>query len=278
MNSEANLEKTPDSRVALVARWSDTGIRDDVWAPLRKFTSARIALGRAGGSMPTRHRLAFQLAHARARDAVWSHFDAEALAADIRKMGEEVITVESAATDRAEFLQRPDLGRRLATESRIRLLHVIGQSSGLDLAIIVTDGLSALAVTTQALPFLAELLDLLQGDSWSLAPLIVASNGRVALQDEIGEICRAKISLILIGERPGLGSADSMGAYFIYSPKTGKTDADRNCVSNIRQGGLPPIEAARKVRYLLHACRKMSISGVQLKDDSGSPISALGAV
>ena len=277
MNSEANFKETSDRCEASLGQLSGGGMREDVWAPLRKLTSARIALGRAGGSMPTRHQLDFQLAHACARDAVWSRFDPDALAADMRKLGPEVITVESAARDRAEFLQRPDLGRRLATESRVRLLQQFGQSAGVDLAIIITDGLSALAVTTQSPPFLAELLHLLQHDSWSIAPLIVARHGRVALQDEIGEICRAKISLILIGERPGLGSPDSMGLYFIYSPKTGKTDADRNCVSNIRQGGLPPVEAAQKVRHLLYACRKMAISGVQLKDDSATAISNLGA-
>lgn len=275
MDSKANSEEIPGSRVAPMERRSD--IRDDVWSPLRRFTSARIALGRAGGSLPTRHRLAFQLAHARARDAVWSHFDPEALAADIRKIGQEVITVESAATDRTEYLQRPDLGRRLATESRVRLRQRLGQSAGVDLAIIVTDGLSALAVTAQSPPFLAELFGLLRHNSWSLAPLIVARYGRVALQDEIGEVCRAKISLILIGERPGLGSADSMGLYFTYEPRIGNTDANRNCISNIRQGGLPPVEAARKVIYLLNMCKKRAISGVQLKDDFAAPISALDA-
>jgi ethanolamine ammonia-lyase small subunit len=272
MNSDAYFKETPDGREPPLERWSGLRVREDIWAPLRKFTSARIALGRAGSSVPTRHQLDFQLAHACARDAVWSHFDPEALAAGMRKLGQDVVTVESAASDRAEFLQRPDLGRRLAPESRAWLLQRIGQSVDVDLAIIVTDGLSALAVTTQTSPFLAELLDLLQREAWSLAPLIVARHGRVALQDEIGEICRAKISLILIGERPGLGSADSMGIYFIHSPEIGKTDADRNCVSNIRQGGLPPAEAARKVWHLLNACRRTATSGVQLKDDFSAAI------
>jgi ethanolamine ammonia-lyase small subunit len=275
MNTQSNSEKIPDSRVTPLERSS--AMQDDVWSPLRKLTSARIALGRAGGSMPTRHRLDFQLAHASARDAVWSHFDPASLAADLRKTGEEVITVESAAADRAEFLQRPDLGRRLATQSLVRLQRHSEQSTGVDLAIIVTDGLSALAVMAQSAPFLAELLELLRHDAWSIAPLIVARHGRVALQDEIGEICRAKISLILIGERPGLGSADSMGLYFTYSPKIGNTDADRNCISNVRQGGLPPIEAARKVSYLLNVCRKRAVSGVQLKDDFAARIAISGA-
>lgn len=275
MNSEANPKEIPDNRVAPLERSS--AMRDDVWSPLRKLTSARIALGRAGGSMPTRHRLDFQLAHASARDAVWSHFDPEFLAADLRKFGQEVITLESAAADRTEFLQRPDLGRRLSPESRDRLQRHSEQSTGVDLAVVVTDGLSALAVTTQSAPVLAELLKLLRHDAWSIAPLIVARHGRVALQDEIGEICRARISLILIGERPGLGSADSMGLYFTYSPKIGNTDADRNCISNVRQGGLPPVEAARKVSYLLNVCRKRAVSGVQLKDDFAARTGISGA-
>jgi ethanolamine ammonia-lyase small subunit len=276
MNSDADSGQK-DSRGLPLERWTSPGMPNDVWAPLRKLTSARIALGRAGGSMPTRHQLDFQLAHACARDAVWSHFDSDALAAELGKGGQPVIIVESAARDRAEFLQRPDLGRRLAPESRARLLQCPGAGTDVDLVIVVTDGLSALAVTTQSPPFLAELLDLLQHDSWSFAPVIVARHGRVALQDEIGQICRATISLILIGERPGLGSPDSMGVYFTYSPKPGNTDAERNCVSNIRQGGLPPVDAAHKVSHLLHACRKSATSGILLKDDSAAVITSLGA-
>jgi ethanolamine ammonia-lyase small subunit len=269
MNSKTDSDEKLERTEAPLQRWTGPGVREDVWSPLRRFTSARIALGRAGGSMPTRHQLAFQLAHASARDAVWSHFDPDALAAELGKLGHPVLTVESAARDRAEYLQRPDLGRRLAPESRASLVQHLGEGVGVDLAIIVTDGLSALAVTTQSPPFLAELFTLLSHDSWSIAPVIVARHGRVALEDEIGEICRAKISLILIGERPGLGSPDSMGIYFIYSPKPEKTDADRNCVSNIRQGGLPPVEAARKVSHLLSVCRNTTTSGVLLKDDGG---------
>lgn len=233
---------------------------------MRNVTSARIALGRSGGSLPTNEVLDFRLAHARARDAVLSAFDPEALASELRALNTEVIVVQSAARDRAEFLQRPDFGRRLSAASRALLAeHAVSQPS-VDLAIVVSDGLSTLATSTQALPLLASMLPLLRDSDWRLAPLVVVQHARVALQDEIGEILRAKISLMLLGERPGLGSADSLGAYFTYAPAVGRTDAERNCISNIRPGGLPPIDAARRLHYLLTESRRRSVSGIALKD------------
>ncbi len=238
----------------------------DPWHPLRRHTAARIALGRSGGSVPTAAQLDFRLAHARARDAVLAPFDPAALATALHPLGSPVLVVESAARDRAEFLQRPDLGRRLAHTSRALLTgHA---AAACDLVIIASDGLSTLAAQTQIVPLLTALLPLLQDDGWTLAPLIVARQARVALQDEIGEILRAKISLMLLGERPGLGSADSLGAYFTHSPALGTTDADRNCLSNIRAGGLPPDSAARKLHHLLTQSRHLGLSGVRLKDDS----------
>jgi ethanolamine ammonia-lyase small subunit len=212
------------------------------------------------------------LAHARARDAVLADFDAKALAAKLCTLGEPVRVVDTVAHDRAGFLQHPNFGRRIADASRAALTGYAGTAPRCDLAIIVSDGLSTLAVTTQAEPLLAALLPLLHGDGWSLAPLIVARHARVALQDEIGEILRAQISLMLIGERPGLGNADSLGAYFTYAPAVGRTDADRNCVSNIRTGGLSPAKAARKLHALLTRARQLRVSGVALKDET-----ALGA-
>jgi ethanolamine ammonia-lyase small subunit len=241
----------------------------DAWSQLRRLTAARIALGRSGGSLPTRERLDFQLAHARARDAVLSPFDPEALAARLRAVGPQVFAVNSAARDRAEFLRRPDLGRRLAPESRRRIAEAAAILPAFDLAIIVSDGLSTLAATTQSEPLLAALLPLIYGSGWTLAPLIVAHHGRVALQDEIGALLKARVSLMLLGERPGLGSADSLGAYFTYGPKPGRTDADRNCISNIRKGGLTIAEAAGKLHYLLGMAFQLGLSGVPLKDDSG---------
>jgi len=240
----------------------------DPWHELRGITAARIALGRSGGSVPTRALLDFRLAHARARDAVLSHFDPESLGARLQTLGQPVLLAESAARDRAEFLQRPDLGRRLGHSSRAHLVEHAAHSARCDLVIIVSDGLSTLAANTQSEPLLAALLPLLQGDGWTLAPIIIARHGRVGLQDEIGEIFRAKISLMLLGERPGLGSADSLGAYFTHAPAIGITDADRNCISNIRPGGLSAAEAAHKLHYLLTQARTLGLSGVALKDDA----------
>jgi len=233
----------------------------DPWEHLRGFTNARIALGRAGGSLPTRPLLDFRLSHARAKDAVLAEFEPEKLAALLAPLGQEVMLLDSQAPDRATYLRRPDLGRCLAMESR-RFL----KQGAPDLAIVLSDGLSTLAVMEQALPLLTALLPLLNG--WSLAPLCIVRHGRVAVQDEIGGRLGAKISLMLLGERPGLGSPDSLGAYFTFGPQVGKTDADRNCVSNIRREGLPPALAARKLHALLATSLRLGLSGIALKDDT----------
>jgi len=239
----------------------------DPWSELRRLTSARIALGRSGGSVPTRARLDFQLAHARARDAVLSPFDAQSFAAKLGAFAHPVLVVESAAANRAEYLRRPDLGRRLSAKSRASLA---AQSAPTDIAIILSDGLSTNAVESQSEPLLAALLPTISKSRWTLAPIIVARHGRVALQDEIGELLHATVSLMLIGERPGLGSANSLGAYLTYAPAAGRTDADRNCVSNIRKGGLPIPEAAMKLHYLLGQILCLRLSGVHLKDNSAA--------
>lgn len=242
----------------------------DPWQPLRSITQARIALGRSGGSLPTDAQLDFRLAHARARDAVLSPFDEFALSRRLETQGIPAIAVESAAADRAEFLQRPDLGRRLTPTARALLSERAMIAPRPDVVIIVSDGLSTLAANTQAEPLLAALLPMLRRDGWQIAPVVVARHARVALQDEVGEIFRAQIALMLLGERPGLGSADSLGAYFTHSPAVGKTDADRNCISNIRPGGLSSAEAAHKLHHLLSAARRLGLSGVTLKDDAPS--------
>lgn len=242
---------------------------NDPWNPLRKLTAARIAIGRSGGSLPTGEVLDFRLAHARARDAVLSPFAPEVLAAELRGLGPAVVVVESAARDRAEFLQRPDAGRRLAEGSRAALEKMAAEPA--DLAVVVSDGLSTLAAMTQAARVLSELVPALQAGGWTLAPIVVARHGRVALQDEVGTILRARLSLMLLGERPGLGSADSLGAYFTFAPGAGRTDADRNCLSNIRGGGLAPKDAARKLVWMLGEARRLGISGVALKDSAGLP-------
>lgn len=232
---------------------------------LREFTAARIALGSAGGSVPTKPLLDFRLSHARARDAVLAPFDSEALAARMRTLFPDVVVVESQARDRAEYLQRPDLGRRLSDRSRDVLAPRTGSA---DLVIIVSDGLSTHAAMAQCEPLLCELLPLLVGDGWALAPLVVVRHGRVAIQDEIGALLNTKISLMLLGERPGLGSPDSLGAYFTFAPMPGRSDADRNCVSNIRPAGLPILRAAQKLRALLGDSRRLALSGVRLKDET----------
>jgi ethanolamine ammonia-lyase small subunit len=240
---------------------------DDVWVHLRDFTAARIALGRSGGSVPTKPLLDFRLAHARARDAVLAPFDPVELAGKLRAVVPEVLALESQAAHRAEYLQRPDLGRKLSTASHERLA-ALAPSPGPDLVIVVSDGLSTLAAMEQSGPLLAALLPLLRADGWTLAPLIVVRHGRVAVQDEVGGLLSAKLSLMLIGERPGLGSPDSLGAYFTFAPVPGRTDAERNCVSNIRPQGLPIPAAARKLHALLTAAKALSRSGVQLKDET----------
>ena len=245
----------------------------DPWQPLRCLTAARIALGRTGGSLPTRELLDFRLAHARARDAVLCPFDAPALAGRLRPImgADEVICVETAAATQAEFLRRPDLGRSLADASRVRLAkHPAAAHHGgrCDLAIIISNGLSSLAATEQVAPLLASLIPLARRNAWTLAPLIVATNGRVALQDEVGSLLGARLSLMLLGERPGLGAPNSLGAYFTYSPEPGRTDAGRNCVSNIRPDGLSPVQAAYKLCHLLSQSLHRRLSGVELKDDA----------
>lgn len=239
---------------------------NDPWEHLRRFTAARIALGRAGGSLPTAPLLDFRLSHARAKDAVLAPFDPAELAARLDFADLPVHLLESRAADRATYLRRPDLGRSLAPESRELL--ATGSGSTPDLVIVVSDGLSSLAAMEQTAPVLAALLPLLERDGWQLAPLCIVRHGRVAIQDEIGGVLGAKLSLMLLGERPGLGSPDSLGAYFTHGPKPGLTDASRNCVSNIRPEGLPPAAAARKLHLLLTASRRLGLSGVALKDDT----------
>jgi ethanolamine ammonia-lyase small subunit len=243
----------------------------DPWQQLRRLTTARIALGRSGGSLPTRELLDFRLAHARARDAVHAPFDATDFASRLCSLGTDVLCLESAATTQMDFLRRPDLGRRLANSSRALLAARAAEVPGpCDLVIIISDGLSSLAATEHGPPLLAALVPLVQQSGWKLAPLIVAKHGRVALQDEIGELLHARLSLMLLGERPGLGAADSLGAYFTYAPRAGLTDAARNCVSNIRTEGLPPTEAAQKLFYLMTQSLRRGLSGVELKDDAPS--------
>jgi ethanolamine ammonia-lyase small subunit len=238
----------------------------DPWHRLRQVTPARIALGRAGGSLPTRELLDFNLAHALARDAVHQRFDPKQLERDLAPLGQPTAHLTTAANDRQTYLLRPDLGRQLAEESRQRLASY-RNPDGYDVSITLSDGLSALAAHRQIPPLLFELLPRLGSSGIRLAPIAIIPLARVAVQDEIGRALAAKLSLILLGERPGLGSPDSLGAYLVYHPKPGNTDADRNCVSNIRPQGLPPAAAADLVHYLITQSLHRQLSGVHLKDD-----------
>lgn len=241
-------------------------VTKDACCSLRPYTTARVALGRAGGSVPTTELLAFRLAHASARDSVQAEFDAEGFASSLDRLGLGSIVLKTEAADRRTYLQRPDLGRSLDGESRVRLEGLAHSQAVYDLSITVSDGLSALAAERQALPLLNTLLPRLLADQWRIATLVVARFGRVALEDDVGSTLRAKIALILLGERPGLGAPDSLGAYLVHTPRRGNTDANRNCVSNIRPQGLPFEMAAETLHYLLTQSLSRQLSGVQLKD------------
>ncbi|HYA18569.1 MAG TPA: ethanolamine ammonia-lyase subunit EutC [Bryobacteraceae bacterium] len=220
---------------------------------LRQFTPARVGLGRAGNSLPTRELLAFQLAHARARDAVYCPLD-------IGSLGFDAVHAQSAAGNRAEYLRRPDLGRRLSERSRMELAGIAGP---FDVVFVVADGLSALAVHRHAAALLREILPMLNG--WKIAPIVVVEQGRVAIADEIGAILQASLSVILIGERPGLTCADSLGIYMTWSPKPGRTDAERNCISNIHEAGLSTGAAASLLFMLMSQARVRRLSGLGLQ-------------
>ncbi|WP_442966319.1 ethanolamine ammonia-lyase subunit EutC [Pseudomonas sp. p50(2008)] len=239
------------------------------WLELRRLTPARIALGRTGTSMPTSAQLDFQFAHAQARDAVHLPFDHAGLGAQLAERGRESVLLHSAATDRNSYLQRPDLGRKLSDESAQTLRdYAQAHPGGVDLAIVVADGLSALAVHRHTMPFLERMEEQITAEGWSVSPVILVEQGRVAVADEIGERLGAKMVVILIGERPGLSSPDSLGLYFTYNPKVGLTDAYRNCISNVRLEGLSYGMAAHRLLYLMREACRRQLSGVNLKDEA----------
>ncbi|MHC8379345.1 ethanolamine ammonia-lyase subunit EutC [Pseudomonas sp. MDT1-16] len=236
---------------------------------LRRLTPARIALGRTGTSMPTSAQLDFQYAHAQARDAVHLPFDPAGLSSQLAECGRESVLLHSAAADRNSYLQRPDLGRKLSDESAQTLRdYALAHPGGVDLAIVVADGLSALAVHRHTLPFLARMEEQVSAEGWSVSPVILVEQGRVAVADEIGELLGAKMVVILIGERPGLSSPDSLGLYFTYNPRIGLTDAYRNCISNVRLEGLSYGMAAHRLLYLMREACRRQLSGVNLKDEA----------
>lgn len=239
-----------------------------LWERWRGFTPARIGLGRAGNGMPTQEVLRLGWAHAMARDAIHLPLDVPALAQRLAGDGFAVLQAHSSAPDRATYLRRPDLGRRLAPESAAQLQAAL-QRGGTqwDLCFVVADGLSSLAAMRHAAPILTALRPLLPAELRT-GPVIVATQARVALADEIGDICGARLSIILIGERPGLSSPDSLGVYLTHAPRRGRTDAERNCISNIRPEGLPYDAAAHKLAWLVRESLRQGLTGVGLKDES----------
>jgi ethanolamine ammonia-lyase small subunit len=240
-----------------------TTLQRDPHARLRALTTARIGLGRRGDGLPTAPMLEFQHAHAQARDAVHAPFDRERLASDLAPL--ETILVESQAPDRPTYLRRPDLGRRLDAESSARL-----STGEWDLAVVVADGLSAPAIHAHAALVIRGLLERLTG--WRIAPIVLASMARVALGDEIGERLGARMALVLIGERPGLSAADSLGAYLTWAPRVGRADSERNCVSNIRPPhGLGYEAAVDTLAWLMREGRRRALTGVGLKDGRAAP-------
>ncbi|HEX4066592.1 MAG TPA: ethanolamine ammonia-lyase subunit EutC [Acidobacteriaceae bacterium] len=241
----------------------------DVWSRLRQLTPARIGLGRAGASLPTAPLLDFDLAHARARDAVHAAFGVEPLVRELEASGfADPLVVASEVRDRMEYLLRPDRGRILDETSRVRLQEHAKVTGPCDLALVIADGLSAVAPARHAVPLLREW----RSESPECLPVnvtvVVAHCARVGLGDAIGEILQAKAVVVLIGERPGLSSPDSLGAYLTWAPRVGCTDAERNCISNIRPEGLPYADASRRLAWLLSEAQRLQLSGVALKDDS----------
>lgn len=236
------------------------------WRRLRELTDARIGLGRVGGSLPTAAQLAFQMDHARARDAVHMALDTERLMPELDERFALALRLHSQAADRSEYLRRPDLGRRLSEASRQELARLPAGSC--DVSICVVDGLSARAIHEQAIPFLDAALPEIERLGLSPGPVALVEQGRVAIGDPIGEALGARMSVVLIGERPGLSSPDSLGLYFTWAPRAGRRDSERNCISNIRPRGLSYANAARLLAYLMRQAQALGASGVVLKDDS----------
>lgn len=244
------------------------------WHALRVHTPARIGLGRSGISQPTDAHLAFQLAHAQARDAVHRPLNPAVIEAQLSALGLATIQLHSAAVDRREYLMRPDLGRRLDAASAARLSNLQADDAGFDLALVVADGLSALAIERHAAGFIEQLQHLLPLD-WRWAPVAIVRQARVAIGDPIGHALGARLVVVLIGERPGLSSPDSMGLYVTWAPRPGRVDAERNCISNVRPEGLALPQAAGRLTWLLGEARSRRLTGVELKDESSPAPTAI---
>lgn len=280
MNKTTHKSDGPANGSQVDAMRNDPFVTKNPWQNLRHFTDARIGLGRAGVSVPTRELLAFQLAHARAQDTVHMNWDVCAFADNLLQesviqehinsdKNARVFHLKSQALNREVYVQRPDYGRQLSPISVESLnAYYDAHQPSFDLAIVVADGLSARAIDDNAIGFLQVWLPLLHRSfpDVSIAPISLVQQGRVAVGDHVGQQLRASCCLMLIGERPGLSSVDSMGAYLTWAPTRGRNDAQRNCISNIRHAGLSYSQAAAKVNYLFAEARKLQLSGVQIKD------------
>jgi ethanolamine ammonia-lyase small subunit len=246
----------------------NTNIETDEWQSLKAYTDARIALGKTGVSIPMSESLAFKLAHAHAKDAVYSALNQAPFKDLLQQIQQPVISLQSQAANRDIYLQRPDLGRKLNDESIKKLIELNAEPA--DLSIILADGLSASAINDNAWSVVNLLIEAAKKLNFTVSPISLVEQGRVAIADEIGSLMQAKLSIILIGERPGLSSFDSMGAYITYAPAPGLTDERRNCISNIRQKGLSASLAADKIMYLVQEAFRLQITGVSLKDNDES--------
>ncbi|TXI97458.1 MAG: ethanolamine ammonia-lyase subunit EutC [Neisseriales bacterium] len=244
---------------------------DRVAPNLNKFTNARIAIGHSGGHTRTKNWLDFQLDFAAAKDAVYNELDLTKLADNIRQITDrEIYPANSLVTSLDQFLTRPDLGRSINPESHEQLMQLCTahpEYSAQDILIVISSGLSSLAIENHAVALLKQLLPLFAKMNWSVAPIIISKQTRVAFADKVNDVFKAKLVVNLIGERPGLSSNDSMSIYFTYNSKINSTDEQRNCISNIHRNGLSYTQAAEKLTYLIHRAFELGYSGVQLKDD-----------
>ena len=245
---------------------------------LRRYTPARVGLGRAGPAVPTSAQLLFQLDHALARDAVHAHLDVPALIHALQQRNLESIALESAVTaapdqdPRQLYLRRPDLGRTLHPESAQALQQLAATThQAPDIVFIIADGLSALAIERHALPLLDATINLLGPDQGRVGPTCVVTQARVAIGDEIGQLLKANLTVTLIGERPGLSAPDSLGVYITWQPRPGRTDAERNCISNVRHEGLSYAEAAQRILFYLNGAKQLQATGIQLKENTALP-------
>ncbi|RYF20330.1 MAG: ethanolamine ammonia-lyase subunit EutC [Comamonadaceae bacterium] len=251
-------------------------VAPDPWTDLRAHTAARLALGRTGSALPTQALLAFGTAHAQARDAVHVQLDASALALALQAQGCDTLQVASAAPDRATYLLRPDLGRRLNAADADHLRARNAGADACDLLLVAADGLSSAAVSHHAAP-LVQVIRAQAPPGWRIGPVVVATQARVALGDEVGALLGARLVAVLIGERPGLSAPDSLGIYLTWHPQVGRHDAQRNCISNVRPQGLPVPAAATRLWWLCQEARRLGLTGVGLKDRSDAAVLTGGA-